>query len=89
LAATLARRDVVAQHVNTAGNLVLLSKAKNSSASNGEFAEKKKRYLRDRVSDYPRSMQVLEVESWTQAEITRRTSEIRSLILKDPTRSES
>ncbi|MHA6670138.1 HNH endonuclease family protein [Homoserinimonas sp. A447] len=51
--------------VHTVGNLVLLSKGKNSSAANKEFANKKSTYLQPRVSDYPRSLETLGYESWT------------------------
>jgi hypothetical protein len=42
-----------------------LSKSKNSAAKNYELQEKKKKYLEKRVSDYPRSIQVLEYDVWT------------------------
>ncbi len=70
--------------VHQAGNLVLLSKSKNSSSSNREFADKKEKYLKNRVTDYPRSVQVLGYERWGKKEINARTAEIARMILEDP-----
>jgi hypothetical protein len=69
--------------VDSAGNLVLLSKQKNSSASNKEFQEKKLAYLEPRVSDFPCSLKVLQYEQWTPEIILARTKEISEHIL-DP-----
>ncbi len=70
--------------VNTAGNLVLLSRAKNSSAQNKEFGDKKNSYLKPRVSDFPRSMGILTVTKWTKQVIERRTAEFVRTVLADP-----
>lgn len=70
--------------VHKIGNLVLLSKSKNSSASNREFPEKKSTYLANRISDYPRSVQVLQYDNWTPQVIEERSAEAVALILKDP-----
>jgi hypothetical protein len=74
----------VSEVVNKAGNLVLLSKGKNSSASNKEFGDKKSTYLNPRVSDFPRSMQVLSYPVWTKEIIDQRTFEFAKLVIKDP-----
>jgi len=70
--------------VNKLGNLVLLSQGKNSSASNREFAEKKRTYLSPRVSDFPRSNQVLAYKVWTPEIILERSKEGAKLVLRDP-----
>lgn len=70
--------------VNNIGNLVLLSKGKNSSASNKDFNIKKERYLKTRVSDYPRSIQVLNEDSWSINTIKDRNTEIKKIILNNP-----
>ncbi len=72
------------QYVNTLGNLVLLSKSKNSSASNYDFPIKKEKYLKTRVSDYPRSLQVLGYDDWLRETIEERTKQAQQLILQDP-----
>ncbi|MEU8192209.1 DUF262 domain-containing HNH endonuclease family protein [Microbispora amethystogenes] len=70
--------------VDSAGNLVLLSKSKNSSAGRRDFDEKKKTYLKPRVSDFPRSMEVLDYDAWTPALIKERTRQFASSVLLDP-----
>lgn len=70
--------------VNKIGNLILLSSGKNSSASNRDFDEKKQKYLAPRVSDFPRSSQVLGYAEWTPEVINLRTREAATLILRDP-----
>lgn len=74
----------IPSYVHKIGNLVLLSKSKNSSARNRAFPEKKERYLRKRVSDYPRSVQVLDYEDWLPETIEERTTEAQQLIVEDP-----
>lgn len=70
--------------VNTAGNLVLLSKSKNSAAGRREFDAKKSTYLANRVSDFPRSVQVLSYAAWTAAVIRQRTEEFAEIVLRNP-----
>lgn len=72
------------EYVNKIGNLVLLSKGKNSAANNRDFLDKRKKYLETRVSDYPRSIQVLGYSDWFRKTIEDRTLEARDLILVDP-----
>ncbi len=61
--------------VHQLGNLVLISKSKNSSASNKEFEDKKHTYLANRVTDYPRSVEVLKYDTWSIEIIEKRTEE--------------
>lgn len=70
--------------VNSIGNLVLLSKSKNSSASNHDFIVKKEKYLKDRVSDYPRSLKVTSEVEWTIAKIKANTAKIVACLLENP-----
>jgi hypothetical protein len=74
----------VKDYVNSIGNLVLLSKGKNSAAGNYDFPKKKEKYLKERVSDYPRSIQVLTYADWDRSTIEKRTKDARDLILQDP-----
>lgn len=69
--------------VNQVGNLILISKGRNSSASNYEFDEKKKKYLKPRVSDYPRSNQVMGYEIWNPDIIADRTASVGKILLDD------
>lgn len=70
-------------YVNTVGNLVLLSKSKNSSAQNFAFPDKKDKYLKSRVTDYPRSVQVMAFPDWEKTTITTRTEEAKRIFLND------
>jgi hypothetical protein len=74
----------ISEYVNTIGNLVLLSRSKNSAARNFDFSKKKATYLKDRVSDYPRSLEVLAQKRWTRSVIRRRTEDAIAKILRDP-----
>lgn len=84
--AKLASDEERKKFVDKIGNLVLLSRGMNSAASNLDFNEKKKKYLEKRVSDYPRSSQILGYEDWNEEIIKKRTNEAAELILKDPAR---
>jgi hypothetical protein len=70
--------------VDSVGNLVLLSKSKNSAAGNREFADKKSKYLANKVSDFPRSIKVLDYPAWTATIIRKRTDEFARTVLKNP-----
>jgi hypothetical protein len=70
--------------VDLAGNLVLLNRGRNSSAGNREFEYKKTSYLANRVSDYPRSIEVLGYEAWTKDVILKRTKDAAAKLVADP-----
>lgn len=74
----------IKEYVNAIGNLVLLSKSKNSAARNFDFPKKKDKYLKSRVSDYPRSIQVMGYTDWDRKAIDDRTAQAKKLILQDP-----
>lgn len=76
--------DDIKAVVHTAGNLVLLSKGKNSAASNREFPAKKETYLKKRVSDFPRSVEILGFDEWTRQTIEQRTEAFAKGILEAP-----
>lgn len=76
--------EEIGEYVNSLGNLVLLSKSKNSAARNFDFEKKKEKYFGSRVSDYPRSIQVLQYKEWKKETILERTAEAQDLILIDP-----
>jgi len=73
----------IKEYVHSIGNLVLLSKSKNSSAKNYDFEKKKEKYLSSRVSDFPRSVQVTACKSWTRQDIESRTKDAVEKILLD------
>lgn len=72
------------EYVNSVGNLVLLSRSRNSSAGRKEFEDKKKSYLAPRVSDFPRSVEVLSYAAWTRATIEERTEIAAKKFLDKP-----
>lgn len=61
-------------------NLVLLSKRKNSSASNLDFQQKIEQYFKGRISDLPRSLEIMREEEWTVAILERRLGDILKLM---------
>ena len=72
------------EFVHKLGNLVLLSKSRNSSASNKKFSEKKTKYLSPRVTGYPRSIEVLTYDEWNPNVIEDRCEEAAKRIVSDP-----
>ncbi|NEU96027.1 DUF262 domain-containing protein [Bradyrhizobium uaiense] len=66
--------------VHTLGNLALLTRKKNSAASNYEFSKKKDAYFtRNGVSPFPLTTQVLQHSSWTPTIVAARQEELLSI----------
>ena len=61
-------------------NLVLLSKRKNSSASNLDFQQKIEKYFKGRISDLPRSLEIMREDEWTVAILEHRLKKIIKLM---------
>ena len=51
------------------GNLVLITKRKNSSLGNRDFDEKKSQYFDGRIDTCPNSLRVLNNDQWTPVEL--------------------
>jgi hypothetical protein len=67
--------------VHRLGNLALLSRKKNSAASNYEFENKKKSYFtRGGVSPFVLTTQVLDKNEWTPAIVGARQNQLLSLL---------
>lgn len=64
--------------VHRLGNLALLTRDKNSQASNYDFATKKRKYFatKDGVSPFALTTQVLQEEEWTPQVVERRQNEL-------------
>ena len=64
--------------VHTLGNLVLLSRRKNSSAQNYDFEKKKTKYFTSqaKVSAFALTRQVLQEKAWTPDVIRRRQADL-------------
>jgi len=59
--------EIREQYTHRLGNIVLLSRRKNSQARNYDFKQKKKKYFksRDGISHFALTTQVLSEEEWT------------------------
>ena len=66
---------------NSVANLILLSKRKNSSASNLNFKDKKDKYFSNKITDLPRSLQILKADDWTPTILKKRMNNIITLML--------
>jgi len=58
------------------GNLMLLSRRKNSSLGNLDFSEKRVRYFEDRVESLPNSQRLLALKSFTQTDMEVRHNDL-------------
>lgn len=67
---------------NKLANLVLLSRKKNSSASNLDFMKKKEKYLKGRMTDLFRSQMVLKYSEWTPDILKKRQKHIIDILSK-------
>jgi len=78
---TQEKRDV---WVHRIGNLVLLSRRKNSQAQNFDFEEKKKKYFAtpSGVSAFALTTGVLQEDRWTPAVVAKRQTELISVLKK-------
>lgn len=70
-------------YTNKICNLVLLSKKKNSSASNYDFEDKKKKYLEGRITDLGRSQKILSESSWNPKVLNKRQEKIMDILKKN------
>lgn len=58
------------------GNLMLLSRRKNTSLGNLDFASKRVRYFEDRVESLPNSQRLLAMGSFTLADLEARHKDL-------------
>jgi uncharacterized protein with ParB-like and HNH nuclease domain len=66
----------IEQWTNNIANLILLSKRKNSAASNKDFKDKKEKYFNDRISELPRSISIFDYDKWTPDILSKRHSDV-------------
>ena len=64
------------QWTHRLANLVLLSRRKNTRASNFEFERKKREYFQREFSPFPLTMPVLQEEEWTPSVLETRQEEL-------------
>lgn len=62
--------------VHKMGNLVLLSRKKNSSLGNKDFEIKKDKYFSGNIDSFPNSLKVMRYDSWTKARILNRQEQL-------------
>ncbi|WP_417786475.1 DUF262 domain-containing protein [Tenacibaculum sp.] len=67
---------------NKLGNLILLSRAKNSSLGNSDFARKKEKYFGKHMGIFPNSSLVMRKEEWTPSVIRKRQNFLLNKIEK-------
>jgi uncharacterized protein with ParB-like and HNH nuclease domain len=77
-ATTWPEEEVRAQWVHRLGNLLLLSRRKNSEAQNYDFAKKKEKYFKGKngVSTFAITTGVLKEDEWTQEIVEQRQEEM-------------
>jgi hypothetical protein len=67
--------------VHCLGNLALLTRKKNSSASNYEFSRKKSAYFtRGGVSPFALTTQIIQQADWTESVVSRRQNQLLSIL---------
>ncbi len=70
-------KDAHAKWLNRLGNLLLLSRRRNTAASNRGFAEKKAKYFLSKgTTPYPLTAQVLAEKDWTETTLARRQADL-------------
>jgi len=58
------------------GNLVLISRRKNTSQGNADYADKLTRYFASRINTFPNSLRVLKNAVWTPVEVEANQREV-------------
>lgn len=58
------------------GNLVLISKKKNSSQCRSDYTDKKSKYFSKNISTCPNSLRILQKEQWTSVELKTNHMEV-------------
>lgn len=68
---------------NKIANLILLSKRKNSTASNYDFEKKKEKYFKTKTNDLARSSKIFSYKKWNSEILKKRQEEIINEILEN------
>ena len=71
-----------AANLHRLGNLVLLTRRRNSSASNKDFAEKKESYFKTKQATYASVLDLNKYKDWTPATFTIRHENLRDALAK-------
>ena len=70
------------KYVNRLGNLVLLSRKKNSGASNYDFEKKKSYFATKGISPFVLTTKILDYEKWTPDVVEARQEELMGILKK-------
>ena len=71
------------QWTHRLGNLVLLSRRKNSQAQNYDFERKKRDYFQTRVAPFALTVEVVSESNWTPAVLEQRQKRLIDLLRKE------
>ena len=71
------------EYTDKLGNLVLISRRKNTSQGNLDFDLKKKRYFQNNINVFPNSLRVLINTEWTPNELRNNQEYTLNTILKE------
>jgi hypothetical protein len=69
---------------NRLGNLVLISRRKNSSQGRLDFAQKKEKYFKNNVEIFPNSLRVMQVDKWDLAALKAHHEEVVAKLCANP-----
>jgi hypothetical protein len=69
-----------AEWTNRLGNLVLISRRKNSSQGRSDFTVKKEKYFRKNVETFPNSLRVIQKPKWDLTILKTHHAEVVSLL---------
>lgn len=64
------------ENIHKLGNLLLISRKKNSALGRKDFLEKKKTYFTGYVSVFPNSLRVMQYNEWTLPQLQQRQKEL-------------
>jgi hypothetical protein len=62
------------------GNLVLISRRKNTSQGRLDFAEKKKKYFKNNIESFPQSLKIMQKPTWLPADVKNNHLELIKLL---------
>ena len=65
---------------NRIGNLVLISRRKNSAQGRLDYKDKKEKYFKNNVETFPNSVRAMQVESWDLHTLIARHKEVVNLL---------
>ncbi|MFC3198250.1 DUF262 domain-containing protein [Parapedobacter deserti] len=74
--------DEMVDNVHKLGNLVLISRSKNSSLGRKDFLDKKRVYFNGSISAFPNSLQVMQYNEWDLPVLQKRQADLLEKIIR-------